>query len=115
MYAKHGWLVFEDLRIKGLKGPTEARWDRELKGYGWETAMLKAKEHAENHIGPCDIQEAGNEYPLVRIADIIANFTRWHLVDGLIENGEPAVLNRLRSKTAKMWLEVSEDFRMSCE
>ncbi|MDP2667041.1 MAG: hypothetical protein Q8P05_06090 [Candidatus Diapherotrites archaeon] len=115
IYAKHEWLVVEVLKIQGFKGETVMRWDKDLKGYGWETSKQKVREHAENWLGSCDLQDGDWDYPLIRIADIVANFTHWQLKENIKEKGEPAVINRLRKNVRKMELSVTEDFTMVCE
>lgn len=74
-YAKHGWLVIDTLRFFGYKGPSEIKIDKDLDGIAWNEYKSQLKTHAENHLGHCDIADSNDNYPLIRIADIIANFS----------------------------------------
>lgn len=116
-YAKHGWLIVDIWRKFGFKGNSEIRVDKDLKGKGWELYKKKVKDHAENCFGKgsCDIQDTGDEYPLVRIADIIANFSHWHLSKGLFFQGVPEIIYVLKPLMATMNLSIGPNFTMKSE
>lgn len=113
-YAKHGWLVIDVLRIFKYQGPTEIRVDKDLEGLAWKLYKKKVRDHANNCLGKglCDIADAGDEYPLIKIADIIANFSHWQLRDKIFNNNKPEVLNILGPQTLIMTLCPEPDFEM---
>lgn len=114
-YAKHGWLVIKELILQGYKGPTKIWWDSDLKGYGWELSKKKVKDRAENWLGPCDLQDSEWSQPLVRIADIVANFSHWQLKEQMLTDDELEVIILLRPNVRKMWLNLSVSFAMHME
>lgn len=116
-YAKHGWLVLDIWRLFGYRGQSEIRVDRELQGKAWDLYKKKVKDHAENCFGKgsCDMQDGGDEYPLIRIADIVANFAHWHLRDKKEVDGLPEIMYVLEPLTLTMLLTPEPDFRMEAK
>lgn len=116
-YAKHGWLIVDIWRLFGYKGNSEIRVDRDLQGKAWDLYKKKVKDHAENCFGKgsCDIQDAGDEYPLIRIADIIANFSHWHLKDKQFMQNMPEIVYVLEPLMLTMELSPEPNFRMEAK
>lgn len=91
-YAKHGWLIPEVwIRFNG-KFSSEFKFDGDLNGDVWKSCIEQTKKHAENHVGPCEVGVAGEEYALIRIAHIIATFVHNQLIDGALIQGEPTTV-----------------------
>lgn len=111
LYTKHGWLTIDTLRKYGYKGETEIRIDRDLQGKAWRQYEREVKTHAENCLGSCDLKMvAGMEYPLVRIADIVANHAYNHLRKKKIgpKNQFHQILEQLQNETVLMRLRIRE-------
>jgi hypothetical protein len=109
-YTKHGWLTVDTLRDHGYKGETELRVDNELQGKAWEQYLREVKSHAETHLGACDAKIAGMDYPLIRIADIVANHSYNHLKKSKMgpKNEFPQIIEQLQNQSVLMTLNVWE-------
>ncbi len=114
-YAKHGWLIPQIWINWHGKFPSEVRFHPDLSGPAWRLCLQKVKEHAENHVGPCDIDVAGDEYPLIRIAHIIAGFAHKQLMNKSLVDNEPAVIWILKPRCIVTKLITEPDFTMHTE
>ena len=112
-FAKHGWLIPEVWKKGNGKFSSEIRVGREMSGPAWELFKKKVKDHAQNHIGPCDIKDAKEEeYPLVRIAHLISNISYCQIRDGKLINNTPEILWILSPITLIFHLKTIPNFEM---
>ena len=101
-HAQHGWLAIQTLINFKYQGSTEIRVCRDLSGSAWKTYKKEVKNHAEKHLkAPCDIQDETDEYPLIRIADIVSNFA-FHQIEKNFKVYELDVVKKFLPRIAIM-------------
>jgi len=111
-YAKHGWLIPQIWINWHGKFPSEFRFHPDLSGPAWDLVQKKVWAHANTHVGPCDMDVAGDNYPLIRIADTIADIIHKQIMDNILVEGEPAIVFALKPRLLVTKLITEPDFSM---
>ncbi len=104
-YSMHGWLIVDILKNSGYRGNLEIRVDKDLNGTDWDQYLKEVKGYADT-IGNCDLTRSDDTYPLIRIADIVANFTYWHMKRKIMSGDDYAISKKLGRNTIYMVLKL---------